>query len=356
MNRLFLTISVRFLFILSIFWQFPNALFAQTNPENPFEYKIVKSISLPGDEKWDYLAVNERYNRLFIAHTSQVQVVDLKKDSLIATIPNLQGVHGIAFAEDLDLGFTSNGKSSTVTVFDLKTLQVLQEIDLKPKGGKKPDAILYDLFSHQIFVFCGESNNAMVINAKKKKVVAVLALDGVPEYAVSNGKGKVYVNIEDKHAMNIINSATNKRDNVWPIYPAETCGALGIDIQNNRLFVACPGDQDVIHLVNANNGNILQSYPIGRGSDAIVVDNSSQQHLIYCSNSEGTVTIIKQEDADDADHFKVIQTLKTQEGSKTMAFHSKTHTMYIAAGQTDPSDPKKLKSGSFRILIAKRKN
>ena len=124
MNRLFLTISVRFLFILSIFWQFPNALFAQTNPENPFEYKIVKSISLPGDEKWDYLAVNERYNRLFIAHTSQVQVVDLKKDSLIATIPNLQGVHGIAFAEDLDLGFTSNGKSSTVTVFDLKTLQV----------------------------------------------------------------------------------------------------------------------------------------------------------------------------------------------------------------------------------------
>ena len=342
--------------LVCVFSSFLTTASAQEGTPNPFEYKIVKSIPLPGDEKWDYLAVNERLNRLFIAHGSQVQVLDLKKDSLVGTIPNLKGAHGVAFADDINLGFISNGLSSTVTVFDLKTLQVLEEIDLKPKGGNKPDAIVYDLFSHQIFAFCGKSNNVCIINAKKKKVVAVLTLDGAPEFAVADGKGKVYVNIEDKHAMNIINSATNKRDNVWVIYPAETCTALGYDNQNNRLFVACPGDQDVVHLVNASNGNILQTYPVSRGADAIVIDKTNPQHLIYCSNEEGTVTVIKQDDADDADHFKVIQVLKTQLGSKTMAFNPQTKTMYIPAAVFENDDPKKVKHGTIKLLVAKRKN
>ena len=330
-----------------------SQLNAQTlDLKNPYPKKVVKKISLPGDEKWDYLSIDETNRRLYIAHASQVQVLDLKKDSLVGTIPNLQGVHGVCFAPLLNLGFTSNGKSSSVTVFDLKTLKVIKEIDLKPKG-EGPDAILYDEFSKQVFAFCGKSNNVLVIDPVKQAIKKDIPLEGNPEFAVSDKKGGIYVNIESKNMVVKFGSVEFQTLAKFALDPAEEPTGIDIDTEYDRLFVVCRGSKPSLQIINItpkhmNFGQAICSLPIGKGTDAVVVDNTNPAREIFCSNGDGTMTIVKQNDADDLEHFAVIQNLATPTGSKTMAFDKTTGKIYLGAAEFEG---KKVKPNSFKVLV-----
>src|SRR5258706_1389862 len=197
------------------------------------EYKILSKIKLEGDGGWDYLAVDESSDRLFISHSTQVQVVDLKTGKLVGTVPNLNGVHGIAVAPDLNKAFISCGRDSSVVIVDLKTLKFIARVKV---SGANPDAILYDPHSHKVFSFNGRSANATVLDANTHKEVGTIPLDGKPEFSVTDGKGNVYVNNEDKSMVYRINSNSLTVEQKWTIAPGEGPSGLAFDKANDRLF------------------------------------------------------------------------------------------------------------------------
>jgi YVTN family beta-propeller protein len=311
-------------------------------------YKISNKIHLDGDGSWDYLAVDNLTDRLFVSHSKLVQVLDLKEGKLIGTIPDTKGVHGIAIAKDLNKGYTSNGKDSSVTVFNLNNYDKILKIKVT---GNKPDAILYDQFSHKIFVFNGKSNNATVIDANTDKVIETISLEGKPEYSVTNGKGKVYVNIETKNKIAVINSTTLKVEQSWSISPGEEPTGLAIDVKNNRLFSVC-GNKLMI-ILDAISGKTITSLPVGEHCDGVVFDTETK--TIYASNGEGTITVVKEENEN---LFKVIETIKTQSGAKTIALDAKSHKLYLPCAEyektteptTEDSKPV-IKTNTFNVLV-----
>ena len=204
--------------------------------QTPSNYKIVNKIHIDGEGGWDYLYSDDAASRLYVSHGNAVNVVDETNGQSVGTITGLMGVHGIAIAEDLGKGFISGGRDTSVTVFDIKTLKVLAHITVT---GQNPDAILYDSFSKKVFTFNGRSSNSTVIDASTLKVIATIPLAGKPEFSVSDGKGKVFVNIEDKSMLCQINSETLKVENVWPLAPGEEPSGLAFDIENHRLFSVC---------------------------------------------------------------------------------------------------------------------
>ena len=236
----------KFAGILVLFVAMSFTLTAQTKTSG---YKIANKVSLPGEGGWDYLAVDETNGRLFVSHGNVVNVVDLKTKTLCGTIEDTKGVHGITFADDLNKGYISDGRDSTVTVFDLMTMNKMGKIKVT---GANPDCIMYDKFSQCVFTFNGRSSNATVIDAKTHKVKATIPLDGKPEFAQTDGKGNVYVNIEDKSKISVINAITCKVEKNWPLAPGEEPSGLALDNVNHRLFAVC--SNKLMMVMNAENG------------------------------------------------------------------------------------------------------
>jgi YVTN family beta-propeller protein len=323
---------------------FSSACVAQT--KDP--YKIIKKIKLLGDEGWDYLTVDSKVQRLFVSHSSKVQVVDLESSKEIGSIPAI-GVHGIALANDLGKGFISNGKDSSVTIFDLKTLKLIEKVSIP---GKNPDAIMYDPFTQRVFTFNGRSNNSTVIDAKSNKVLGSIPLEGKPEFAVSDGKGNIFVNIEDKNTLVKIDPISMSVKASWPIAPGESASGLAFDIANNRLFLGC--NNKMMMVIDATNGKVIQSIPIGDGVDANAYDPGTK--LAFSSNGEGTLTVVLE---DDPNHFTVVGNITTQKGARTMALDPQTHRVYLPTSDFDPAPPStdgkkhrpKIHEGSFSILV-----
>lgn len=316
----------------------------------PTEYKITKKINTGGDKGWDYLIVDEPTQRLFVSHGTVTQVVDIKKGILLNTIQDTKGVHGIAIANDLNKGFISNGKDTSVTVFDLKTLDIITKTKIT---GLNPDAILYDEFSHHVFVYNGKTDNATVIDAKTNKVVETIKLTGKPEFSVTDGKGKIYVNIEDKNSITCINATTLKVENNWSITPGDEPTGLAIDIENHRLFAVCGNKMMVV--VNSDDGKIITTVPIGDGCDGVIF-NEVKKHIVT-SNGDGTLTVIKQENAN---KYSVIETLTTQKGARTIALDKTTNQLFLPTaeyGETpavtteNPYPRPSIKPNSFVILV-----
>jgi YVTN family beta-propeller protein len=283
-------------------------------------YKLSKKISTSGNEGWDYLAVDDVAQHLFVSHGNMVNVIDLKSDKTVAAIPDTKGVHGIAVANDLNKAFISNGKDNSITVVNLKTFQLIEKVKI---AGIKPDAILYDQFSRKVFVYNAESNDATVIDANTNKVVKTIPLGGKPEFSVTNTKGLIYVNIEDKNEIKTINASTLKVVNTWNIAPGEEPSGLAMDLVTNRLFSVCSNNLMII--VNAANGKIVKTLPIGAGCDGVVFD--PKKNLIFSSNGEGTITIVKESNANT---FSVLETVKTQKGARTIALNKSTNQMYLS--------------------------
>lgn len=312
----------------------PKCVYSQTSG-----YKISGSINIGGKGWWDYMAVDTSMHRLFISHADRIHVIDLKNDKIIGEIPNLNGVHGIAFAYKLGKGFISNGRSDTVTVINLKTLKTIDHIHVT---GKDPDAIVYDPFTQRIFTFNGRSANSTAIDAKSDKLVGTLALEGSPEFAVSNTKGVMYVNLENKSEIEEFNPKTLKKIAVWSISPGEGPSGLAIDIKNNILFSGC--HNKMMMIVNAKTGRVITHVPIGGHVDACRFDPKT--NLAFSSNGEGNLTVLKEVSPKD---FKDAESIQTQKGLRTMALDPVTHNVYL-----DGMLVQKDNSKSFGVLILKR--
>ncbi|MGS0998667.1 YncE family protein [Rhodanobacter sp. UC4451_H18] len=285
---------------------------------------VLSTLRLGGTGGWDYLAFDAAHRHLFVSRRDRVLVIDVDRDKQIGTIADTPGVHGIALAPSLNRGFTSNGKAASVTVFDLATLKTVATI---AGTGKNPDAILYDSASKHVLTFNGHSDSASVIDPAKDAVVATIELPGKPEFAVSDGAGHVYANIEDKSELVQIDTASNRVLHVWSLAPCQSPSGLAIDTRHHRLFSVC--DNRVMAVTDATDGHQVATVAIGDGPDAVVFDAATS--TIYSSNGEsGTITAVRQ---DDADHYHVSATIPSQVSARTLALDPKLHRLYLSAAR-----------------------
>jgi DNA-binding beta-propeller fold protein YncE len=293
-------------------------------------YAITKKISITGQGSWDYLSVDEAARRLYVSHGTQVEVVDIDSQSVVGTIPNTPGVHGIAIASELGRGFISNGQASTVTIFDLKTLKKLGEVPT----GKKPDAIIYDPATSQVFAFNGGSNSATAISAADGKVAGTIDLGGGPEFAASDSNGYVYDNLEDESLVLKIDAKKLTVEQRWKTAPCESPSSMAMDRPNHRLFIGCRNR--VMAVLDSNSGKVIASLPIGDHVDATAFDVDSR--LIFFSNGEGSISVVHQ---DSPDKYSVVDTIKTLPRAKTMALDPKTHQLFLSTAE----------GGQFEVLV-----
>jgi len=293
----------------------------------PPGYTLLKTVPVPGDGGWDYLLVDDAARRVYVSHGDQVEVLDADTYEVKGKVADTKGVHGIALAPGLGRGFTSNGKTATVTIFDLNNLKNLGEV----KTGKNPDAIVYDPATKRVFAFNGGDKTATVIDAATGTVVGTIELGGRPEYAAVDGAGNVFVNLEDKGTLVKIDAQKLMVLERWPLAPGETPASLAIDPKSHRLFVGCRNKLLVV--VNAESGKVVAKQPIGTRVDATAFDPEAK--LIFCSNGDGTVTVIHD---DGADSYSVVETIKTKVGSRTMALDRKTHRLFLPSADFKPGD------------------
>lgn len=299
-------------------------------------YHIINKQHIDGDTKWDYLIVDGVNRHLFITHGDHVAVFDIDKKQIAGTIPDTHGVHGVALAADLDRGFTSNGKDNSVTIFSLSTLKVIGSASTE----KKPDGIVYDPSTKRVFAANGESDSLTPIDATTGKALAAIPLGGKPEFVAVDGKGRLFVNLEDKNQVAVID--TQKLTVTHHYDLAANCdepAGLSIDIATQRLFVGCHNQKMAI--VDANTGNMMDTPAIGRGSDATAYDATAK--LAFSSNGDGTLTVIG---ATDATHYRVKQIVSTMPTARTMAIDPISHTVYLVAAETEGTDVTKQKQDS----------
>jgi len=314
----------------------PAVLHAQT-------YVLDKTIALPGDAGWDYLSVDKVNHKLYVSHGNSVNVVDLNTDQPAGVIGNLQGIHGIAVDNKANRGFISDGKANAVVAFDLTTLTTIATIPVTATG---PDCIIYDPYSDRVFSFNGESNNSSVVDPNTLKQVGTVDLGGGPEFAVSDGQGKIYNNLEDKNSLDVIDVKTLKVIQNYPLAPGGGPTGLAMDIVNGRTFSGCRENKGMT-VINVSTGKVVTTLPIGAGVDAVAFDPETK--LIFCSCGDGTVTIIKELTPDS---YSVIQTLQTQGGARTMALDLKTHKIYLSVAER-VQGTRKAVPGTFKLLVYK---
>jgi DNA-binding beta-propeller fold protein YncE len=312
-------------------------------------YRLLRKLPLGGEGGWDYLTLDSAARRLYVSRGTRVAVVDVDSGAVVGEVPGLQGVHGIALAPD-HRGFTSNGRSSSITIFDTDTLAVLGEVK---STGENPDAILYDPASRRVFAFNGRGKNATAIDASAGTVAGTIPLDGKPEFAVSDGKGRVFVNIEDKNQVTVIDSQGLRVEKSWTMASCDEPSGLAIDREHRRLFAVCHNRSMVV--LDAETGRSVATLPIGDGVDAAAYDPGTA--LAFASNGDGTLTIVKQ---DGPDTYHVVENAATQRGARTMALDEKTHKVFLSTAEFGTPPPTTAEQprprapivpGSFTILV-----
>ncbi len=322
-----------------------SGLFAATS------YKLVKTIPIPGEGGWDYLYADSANRRLYVSHATEVDVLDLDSNEIVGKIPNTNGVHGIAIANDLNRGFVSDGRDNQVTIFDLKTLAVISTV----KTGTNPDGILYDPFSKRVFAFNGRSKDATAIDAGTGQVAGTVALGGKPEFPATDGTGNVYANIEDTSELVRLDPKMLEVKNRWPLAPqCESPSGLAIDVKSRRLFPVC--ENKVMAVVDADSGKVITTVPTGAGTDAAGFDPGTK--LAFASNGrDATLTVVQEESPD---KYSVVENAKTSQGARTMALDTHTHKIYLSDAEfgaapavtaDNPRPRPKMVPGSFKILV-----
>jgi YVTN family beta-propeller protein len=314
----------------------------------PVTYAIAEKWPLPGDGGWDYLSVDPAARLLYQSRATHVAIVDMASGKIVGDIADTPGVHGIALAADLGRGYISAGITNRVKVFDLRTRAVIDNIAV----GTKPDAILYDPYSHRVVAFNGGSDDASVIDTVTNAVVATIELGGGPEFARSDGTGHIFVNLEDKNQLAVIDMATLKVTARWALPGCDGPSGLALDVAHQRSFSVC--SNAAMTILDTHDGRAVATLPIGHGVDGAEFDPSLQD--AFSSNGEGTLTVVHESDPE---HFAVIQTLATAKGARTLALDPATHRLYLptasfgpvpqAAEGTRPRPP--ILPGSFVVLV-----
>jgi hypothetical protein len=313
-------------FLRTYLMTFISLMLAAAAPAAAPEYKVIKTYKIGGEGGWDYLIADAAARRLYISRATHVIVLDLDSGKQVGDITDTPGVHGIALAPELGRGFVSNGREGTVSIFDLKTLATITKV----KAGENPDAILYDPASQRVFAFNGRSQDATAIDAAKGTVLGTIKLDGKPEFAASDAKGEIFVNIEDKSELTAIDPSKLEVKTKWPLAPCESPSGLSIDRKNRRLFVGC--ENQMMAVVNADTGKVLATPAIGHGVDATTFDAATG--LAFASCGEGVLTVVREESPD---KFSVAENVPTQKGARTMALDSQTHNAYVVTANFGPA-------------------
>jgi hypothetical protein len=307
-------------------------------------YKVVKTVPISGEGGWDYVYVDSDARRIYVSHATQVVVLDADSHEVVGSIPDTQGVHGIAVASGLGRGFTSNGHSNDVTIFDLKTLKTIGTV----KTDANPDAITYDSVSKRVFTFNGRGKNTTAINAADGTVAGTLALGGKPEFAVADGKGSIYVNNEDTSELIQLDTQKLTETHRWPLAPCKSPSGLAMDLKNRRLFAVC--DEKVMAIVNADTGKVVATPVICEGPDAAAFEPSTG--TVFASCGDGNLTVIHQ---DSPDKYTVVENVPTKRSARTMGLDLKTHNIFLPAADFDPPAPGerrgKMKPGSFVLVV-----
>jgi DNA-binding beta-propeller fold protein YncE len=309
------------------------------------QYHIIKKIEMGGIGFWDYLTVDNSARRLYVSHGTQVVVVDLETDKVAGNITDTPGVHGIALVPDLNRGFISCGQSNSTIIFDLKSLKFLGQV----KTGSNPDNILYDPSSKQVFTFNGRSSDATVFDAATGAIKGTIPLGGKPEAAKLDGKGKIYVNIEDLNEVVEIDIQKLAISRHFSINPGEEPTGMAIDMDHHRIFTAC--GNEILVVLDYETGKVTATVPIGAGCDGVSFD--SETGFIFCANGEdGTLTVIKESSSA---KFEVVQTVATQRGARTITIDPKTHNVLLPVGKFGPSGGAAQQPGntkdSFVVLV-----
>jgi YVTN family beta-propeller protein len=303
-------------------------------------YHVIKKHPLGGEGGWDYLTIDAAGRRLYIARANRVIVMDVDTGEVAGEVPNTQGIHGVALVPKLHKGFTSNGRDSSVTVFDLKNLQEITRV----KVGQRPDAIIFDPSSGRVFTMNASSRDATAIDAETNKVVGTVKLGGKPEFAVADEQGMVYVNLEDKSQVVAFDAQQLVEKHRWKLGEGKGPSGLAIDRKNRRLFATC-GNQKMV-VLDADSGEVIATLPIGRGTDACAFDPGPA--LAFSSNGDGTLTIVREESPA---KFESVGNVPTQRGARTMALDSKTHRIFLATAKAKPGERRSFEPGSFVILV-----
>jgi DNA-binding beta-propeller fold protein YncE len=316
-------------------------------------YHLIKKYALGaapgGAEYWDYITFDASTHHLYLSHGTEVKVVDADSGAVVGNISDLKRVHGIALVNELERGFISDGGADEVVIFDPKTLKVSGHI----KVGGNPDCIIYDPASKHIFTMNGKTNDATVIDPVKGVVLSTVPMGGRPEYAVADGKGATYNNIEDKNEVAVLDTRALAIKARWPIAPAEEASAVDMDVEHRRLFIG--GHNRMLAVMNADNGKIIQTFPIGAGVDTNIYE--PETGLVFTAVREGTLHIFHE---DTADKFSVVENVKTEFGARNMALDPKTHRLFTDTADFSPAPVPTAEQphpqphpvpGTFRLLV-----
>lgn len=321
------------------------------------EYQVLRKIPIAGDGNWDYVSADSVNRRLYVSHGTELEVLDLDSGEIVGKLippttenaPTPMLTHGAAVAPDLGLGFTSNGAASSTTIFDLKTLKTLAEVKL----NGAPDGFLYDPSSRRAFLFSARTEDATAVDGVQRKVTGTIPLGGKPEAATSDEKGHLFVNIEDKDLVLELDAKKLTVMESWPVAPCREPASMAIDARNQRIFVGCRNQLMVV--MNTNNGQVITKLPIGELTDAAVFD--PQGSLIFSSNGDGTLTVIQEESPT---RYTVVDNVKTEFGARTMAIDLKTHRLFLsladrrnipAPGTLNQNLRPEIIPGTFKVLV-----
>jgi YVTN family beta-propeller protein len=310
------------------------------------DFKILKTFHIQSGGGWDYIAIGPGNNRLYVSHSTQVNILNQTTGDSVGVIENTTGVHGIAFDKTQNRGYTSNGRLNNVTVFDLTTNAVITQIPT----GANPDAIMYEPFTKKIITCNGRSKNLSIIDPITNKLIDSVDVGGKPETAVSNGTGKLYVNIEDKNEIVLVDLITFKVEAHWPLAPAEEPTGLAFDKTTNRLFAGC--GNKMLAIIDATNGKVIETLPIGDRCDGAGFDAVTKN--IFTSNGDGTLSVYHE---NAADKYELVANVTTKRGARTIAVDEQTHLIYLPTADYEPADPNvpnarpKMIPGTFQVLV-----
>lgn len=315
---------------------------------NAQRYEVASSIPFSGAQTyWDYLLADASTHKLYVTRGNEVLILDLDSGKQVATIANLKRAHGVALAREFNKGFISDGGDNAVVVFDLGSNAITDKI----KVGNAPDAVLYEPTKKRVYAFNAHSYSASVIDVRTKNIVATVPLSGIPEFAATDGEGNVFVNIESKNSLVRLGRDGTKVDKEWSLSPCKGPSGLAMDVKGRRLFSVC--DNKFMIVTDADSGKQIAQIPVGVEPDAAIYD--AERELIFASNCDGTLTVVKQ---DDPDHYTVLQNVKTEREARTMALDPVSHKLFLPSEQilpgSKPPDPGNLPEftpGTFHMMI-----
>jgi len=314
----------------------------QSSPTGTSGYHLVKTIPLGGTEGWDYVTVDSQARRLYIGRDDHIDVVDVDSGAIVGKITGLSHTHGIALAPDLGKGFTSDGDANTSTIIDLKTLQKIGSV----KTGKDPDSFVYDEVTRRVFIMNSAGGDATVINAADGTLAGTVKLDGQPEAAVADGRGKIFINLTDQNQIVEVDARTMSILHRWSLAPCEGPSGLAMDRKNRRLFSVC--DNLMMAVMDADTGKVLATPAVGAGTDGSLFDPDTQNAYASAGGS-ATLTVIHE---DSPDQFRVIDNVSTQSGARTMTLDEKTHNvLLVTARHGHGSTHSQVLPNTFVVLV-----